>query len=74
MDARTEVERHVGQGQQWSPRIGTGQSLDGTERAEPTLAATNPRRGLAPEELRLSVDPMHATDRYRLVVPYTLHV
>jgi hypothetical protein len=74
MNARTEVDRHVGQGQ-WSPTVGTiPQSHDGTELAESTMAVANPRRSMAADEPRLSVDPMHATDRYRLVVPYTLRV
>lgn len=73
MNARTEVERQVGQGKQWSPTVGTLASQDGTE-LEPTLAVTDARPGPAADEPRLSVDPMHATDRYRLVVPYSLRV
>lgn len=73
MNARTEVDRHDDQGLQWSPTVGTGRSPDGTEVAIPTLAVTEPR-GVRPTGERLSVDPMHATDRYRLVVPYTLRV
>lgn len=73
MNARTEVERHVGQGQ-WTPTVGTIPPQDGTELAEPTMAVTKPRSTMARDEQRLSVDPMHATDRYRLVVPYTLRV
>ena len=73
MNAKTEVERHVGQSRQRRATVGA-QSQDGTELAEPTLAVTDPRRGMAADEPRLSVDPMHATDRYRLVVPYTLRV
>jgi len=74
MNARTEVERHAGQDLQWSPAVGAVRSQDGTDSGEASVVATNPWRGLAPDETRLSVDPLRATDRYRLVVPYTLRV
>jgi len=74
MNARTEVERHVGQDQPWSPTVGAGRSQTGTDLAESAVAVANPWGGQVPDESRLSVDPMRATDRYRLVVPYTLRV
>ena len=74
MNARTEVDRHVDQDQQWSPKVRMDRSEDGTGLAEAPLAMTKPCGGETAEERRLSVDPMRATDRYRLVVPYTLRV
>jgi len=74
MNARTEVERHAGQDLPWSAAVGAGRTQDGTDSGETAVVAPNPWSGHAPDESRLSVDPLRATDRYRLVVPYTLRV
>jgi hypothetical protein len=73
MDARTGVERRA---PSMPARIVSARAEDASGGAvtvdEPSTAWPIPQ--VAAPGSRLSVDPMRATDRYRLVMPYVEHV
>jgi len=75
MDARTGVERQVPAMPAWIVN-GKAQSPMGGAVAvdEPAAAWPIPQAAAQSQASRLSVDPMRATDRYRLVMPYVEHV
>jgi hypothetical protein len=72
MDARTGVEQSRGV---FEPRAAFDPkgSLDGVAVAEAAAASPTPLLR-AKEGARLSLDPMRATDRYRLVMPYSARI
>jgi len=75
MDARTGVERQLPAMPEWIVS-GKSQSPMGGAVAvdEPATAWPIPHAAAQGQASRLSVDPLRATDRYRLVMPYVEHV
>ena len=68
MDARTEVQDPTPTLPQGSPdRMGSQRESKAVGDQIATLAGKRANR----TDPRLSVDPMRATDRYRLVMPYS---
>ena len=68
MDARTEVQDPTPTLPQGSPdRMGSQRESKAVGDQAVTLAGKRASR----TETRLSVDPMRATDKYRLVMPYS---
>lgn len=71
MDTRLEMEREPAQQSSSSAGIGSGKLPDG----RPTAKASALRHGKALiADEHQSLDPMRATDRYRLVMPYSLRL
>lgn len=74
MDSRFEVDRHQSPLATGSPRAANQRAGTGaTARVPAPGGVRDQRAGLAakvPPADRLSVDPLRATDRYRLVMPY----
>lgn len=74
MDTRLEMEREPAQQSSSSAGIGSGKLPD----ARPTAKASALRHGkaliAASADEHQSLDPMRATDRYRLVMPYSLRL
>lgn len=74
MDSRLEMERCPAQ-PTTRPETTVVSSSRGTSPAPtPSLATTRTSGVRIRGEERISVDPLRATDRYRLVVPYALRV
>lgn len=76
MDSRLEMVRPPAEPASRTATVGgnrtraTGQAVQQV----PTASAPVAKAGTPVGEDRVSVDPMRATDRYRLVMPYSLRV
>lgn len=70
MNAKTEVGTAGGE---LARAPGSGRRTPHTGK-EAATADESPRAGATPSSERISVDPLRATDKYRLVVPFSLRV
>lgn len=73
MNAKTQVDTAGGELQR-APVTAKRAATTGKDAGDRATGATSPTAAKAAAEERLSVDPMRATDRYRLVVPFSLRV
>ena len=74
MDSRLEMERCPAQPTTRPETMAVSGSRGTRPAPTPPLATARTNGIRICGEERISVDPLHATDRYRLVVPYSLRV
>lgn len=75
MDSKLEMARHPAEQTSRTAAVGGSRQKPTKTTAPCTAAAPAPGKvGFAAPEDRISVDPLRGTDRYRLVMPYSLRV